>query len=189
MGLLGVGSGLGYFTPIKNCWKYYPDSNGLVFGIIVVGLGLSSSILSPLADFLFVNPEQKGTSEDGYYPADVANNLIKFLYALTIIFASLGTIAFLVTFEYKENSEDTKEKLVTDGEEKKEEDKEKETDDKDKKENKKEENQKKDYSAGELFKIFISGRNLKMLSFCICGLCKLNQIKIISNLFIIIYLF
>ena len=61
MGIFGVGSGFGYFPPIENCWKYYPKSNALIFGICVAGLGLSSSILTPLADFFIVNKNKEKT--------------------------------------------------------------------------------------------------------------------------------
>ena len=73
MGIFGIGSGLGYFPPIENCWKYYPKSNALIFGICVAGLGLSSSILTPLADFFIVNKNKEKTDGDGYYPEEVAN--------------------------------------------------------------------------------------------------------------------
>ena len=59
MGIFGVGSGFGYFPPIENCWKYYPKRNALIFGLCVAGLGLSSSILTPLADFFIVNKKKK----------------------------------------------------------------------------------------------------------------------------------
>ena len=75
MVIFGVGSGFGYFPPIENCWKYYPTNNALIFGICVAGLGLSSSILTPLADYFIVNPEKEGTDEKGYYKKDIADNL------------------------------------------------------------------------------------------------------------------
>ena len=80
MGIFGVGSGFGYFPPIENCWKYYPKSNALIFGICVSSLGLSSSILTPLADFFIVNKKKESTDADGYYPIEVANNLKTYLY-------------------------------------------------------------------------------------------------------------
>ena len=102
MGIFGVGSGFGYFPPIENCWKYYPKRNALIFGLCVAGLGLSSSILTPLADFFIVNKKKESTDNDGYYPEEVANNLKTYLYILTGIYGFLGVSAFLLGFEYKE---------------------------------------------------------------------------------------
>lgn len=169
MGLLGVGSGFGYFTPITNCWKYYPNNNGLVFGIIVAGLGLSSSMLTPLADYFIVNPEGRGTNKEGYYEEDVANNLRKFLYVLTGIFAFLGTIAFFVTFPFEEEQNNLNLKN-----EENEPDKEKgETEGCEEKDSKKDNaNNKQDIDRKDLYKIFFSKKNLIMLGITISGLCK-----------------
>ena len=183
MGIFGVGSGFGYFPPIKNCWKYYPKRNGLIFGICVGGLGLSSSILTPLADYFIVNPNKLGTDEEGYYPKEVANNLKTYLYILTGIYLFLGISALLLTFEYKEEEEhQDDEKLI---EESKEENKKPEENEESKKpeeneenkkpeenEEKEKEKEKKDISGKELFRIFKTKKNLTLLCFCICGLCK-----------------
>ena len=112
MAIFGVGSGFGYFPPIENCWKYYPKSNALIFGICVAGLGLSSSILTPLADYFIVNPNEIGTDEDGYYPKEVADNLKRYLYILTGIYVFLGVSAFLLAFEYQEEENTNDEKLI-----------------------------------------------------------------------------
>ena len=164
MAIFGVGSGFGYFPPIENCWKYYPKSNALIFGICVAGLGLSSSILTPLADYFIVNPNKIGTDEDGYYPKEVADNLKRYLYILTGIYVFLGVSAFLLAFEYQEEENTNDEKLIQ-GE------KEKETEkvEEDKKEESKE---KKNITAAELFRLFKTKKYLMLLSFCICGLCK-----------------
>ena len=157
MGIFGVGSGFGYFPPIENCWKYYPKSNALIFGICVAGLGLSSSILTPLADFFIVNKDKKSTDKDGYYPEDVANNLKTYLYILTGIYVFLGVAAFLLGIEFKEEEEKTDEKLI---EEKK--------DEKIKSSNE----EKKNITFKELLFLFKTKKFLMILSFCICGLCK-----------------
>ena len=177
MGIFGIGSGFGYFPPIKNCWKYYPKSNGLIFGICVAGLGLSSSILTPLADYFVVNPNKKGTDENGYYPKEVADNLKTYLYILTGIYIFLGVSAFLLAFEYTEEKtkEDTK-LIIGDKDEKiiGQEDCEETEETKQDKE-KKEKKEKKDISTKELFRLFKTKKNLMLLSFCICGLCKLEK--------------
>lgn len=177
MGIFGVGSGFGYFPPIENCWKYYPKSNALIFGICVSSLGLSSSILTPLADFFIVNKKKESTDADGYYPIEVANNLKTYLYILTGIYGFLGISAFLLAFEYKneETKDETKliegqneeENIIEDKKEKGSENKEEE-----KEEGKKEIKIKKQISVKELFRLFRTKKYLMILSFCICGLCK-----------------
>ena len=101
----------------------------------------------------------------------------------------MGVSAFFLAFEYneEEHKKEEDEKLITsDGEkgesekkeEKEESDKKDEPKESDKKEEKKDEKkeekyeEKKDISGKELFRLFKTKKNLTMLSFCICGLCK-----------------
>lgn len=111
MGIFGCGNGIGNLSVIKNCWKYLPNNKGLVNGIIIGGLGLSSAVLNPLADFI-VNPNQiPPEKETGFYPKEVTENIPTFLYALIGIFVGLSLCAVSLTFPYevyypKENKED-----------------------------------------------------------------------------------
>jgi len=163
MGIFGVASGFGYFPPIENCWKYYPRSNALIFGICVSSLGLSSSILTPLADFFIVNSNKESTDEDGYYPEEVANNLKTYLYVLTGIYGVLGISAFFLAFEYKEKLEENI-KLI-EGEKG-------DTNNNNKEELEDEIKIKKNITMKELLLLFFTKKYLMLLSFCICGLCK-----------------
>ena len=164
MGIFGVGSGFGYFPPIENCWKYYPKSNALIFGICVAGLGLSSSILTPLADFFIVSKNKEKTDSDGYYPEEVANNLKTYLYILTGIYVFLGVSAFLLAFEFKEENDQKEDaNLIED----------KKDEENNPNEQKIEEvKEKKNISFKELIFLFKTKKFLMILSFCICGLCK-----------------
>lgn len=180
MGLFGVGSGFGYFPPIENCWKYYPKSNALIFGICVAGLGLSSSILTPLADYFIVNPKKEGTDTDGYYPENVANNLKKYLYILTGIYIFLGVSAFLLAFEYEEEEKQNDEKLIEG--EKEEAVGENKEEIKTPNEKTEETKEKKNITGSELFRLFKTKKYLMLLSFCICGLCTFNIIIYIFNI-------
>ena len=131
---------------------------------------MSSSILTPLADFFIVNKNKEKTDGDGYYPEEVANNLKTYLYILTGIYGFLGVSAFLLAFEYKEEKEDNE------NEEK--EEKKLIEDKKDEEENNTNEvkieevKEKKNISVKELFILFKTKKYLMLLSFCICGLCK-----------------
>lgn len=111
MGVFGMGDGLANLSVIKNAWKYYPNRHGLVNGIIIGGLGISSSILNPIADFV-INPKQiKADPKTGLYSKDVANRLPYFLYIMVGIFTVLGLTAIILTFPYKEK--DPEEEVIT----------------------------------------------------------------------------
>ena len=110
MGIFGLGDGLANLSVIKNCWKYFPGHEALINGIIIGGLGLSSAILTPIADYIIINPNHIDTI-DGIYPKVIADHLLNFLYFLSSFFLILGTIAVTFTFKYEDNSyyEDEKE--------------------------------------------------------------------------------
>ena len=108
MCLFGVGNGLGNLTYMKNSWKYFPKSQGLINGIILGGAGISSSILTPLADFFIINPDkEKADEKTGLYPEDVGNRVPKYLIILLIIFSVLGLFSLIFNFPFKEE-DDTK---------------------------------------------------------------------------------
>ena len=147
MGIFGLGDGLANLSVIKNCWKYYPDKLGLVNGIIIGGLGLSSSVLTPIADYLIINPDKKETDKYGIYPKEVSNKLKNYLYFLAILFLILSIVAVSLAFNYQEEDPSKVEKL--DGEQK---------------------NQNK--GSGVLYEAFFSEKNYFLLLFCFCGPCN-----------------
>ena len=104
MGIFGLGDGLANLSVITNCWKYFPNNKALVNGIIIGGLGISSAILTPIADYFIINPDHVEPT-DGIYPKEIADNLLNFLYFLAIFFLFLGAIAITLTFPYKEEYE------------------------------------------------------------------------------------
>ena len=63
MVMFGIGHAISNLAVIKNCWKYFPNNTGLVYGIIVSGAGMCSSIFTPLADFIVINPEKEETDK------------------------------------------------------------------------------------------------------------------------------
>ena len=103
MCLFGVGSGLGNLTYLKNSWKYFPQNQGLVNGIILGGAGISSSILTPLADFLIINPDKESAnSKTGIYSKSVGNRVPKYLVILNVTFLFLGLLSLFITFPFQE---------------------------------------------------------------------------------------
>ena len=151
MCLFGVGSGLGNLTYLRNSWRYFPQSQGLVNGIILGGAGISSSILTPLADFIIINPDQiPANPKTGLYDdEEVANRLPKYLVILCITFLIIGIISLLITFPYQKDNDDEKDESSNE--------KEKEAS---------------IASQTPLTKLFFSMKNLKLFSFCFCGFCK-----------------
>ena len=111
MGVFGLGDGLANLSVIKNGWKYYPDKLGLVNGIILGGLGLSSSVLTPIADYLIINPDKQKTDINGIYPKEVSNKLKNYLYFLSILFFILSIVAVCLTFNYQEEDPSKVEEL------------------------------------------------------------------------------
>lgn len=99
MGIFGCGNGIGNLSVIKNCWKYLPNNKGLVNGIIIGGLGLSSAVLNPLADFM-INPNKIPPESTGFYPKVVTDNIPLFLYSIIGIFVGLSICAVLLTIPY-----------------------------------------------------------------------------------------
>lgn len=151
--MFGVGSGLGNLTYLKNSWKYFPQSQGLVNGIILGGAGLSSSILTPLADFIIINPEKKPANEKTgiYEDEEIANRVPKYIVILCVMFLILGIVSIFMTYPFKEETTEKAEETKPD--------------DKNSPE-----------SQAKLWKLFISPQNLKCLSFCFCGFCKKQYI-------------
>jgi len=55
--LAAIGGGMVYVPPIATAPKWFPDKLGLITGLNVVGLGLGSFIMAPLATSIILNPE------------------------------------------------------------------------------------------------------------------------------------
>ncbi|MFT8356959.1 MAG: OFA family MFS transporter [Bifidobacterium aquikefiri] len=51
-GVMGVGLGIGYLTPVKNLMLWFSKNKGLATGIAVAGFGLSKAIASPIMEYL-----------------------------------------------------------------------------------------------------------------------------------------
>lgn len=152
MCLFGVGSGLGNLTYMKNSWKYFIKSQGLVNGIILGGAGISSSILTPLADFFIINPDKIPANEDTgiYEDEEIANRVPKYIAILCVMFLILGILSIFMTFPYTEGNEEQGETVEEANNVKKE----------------------SPENEARLIDLFLSSKNLKLLSFCFCGFCK-----------------
>ena len=142
MGIFGLGDGLANLSVIKNCWKFFPGHEALINGIIIGGLGISSAILTPIADYIIINPNHIEPIND-IYPKVIANHLLNFLYFLSCFFLVLGTIAVTCTFKYEEDSGEEKEEKVKTGS-----------------------------NLSLLCEGFLTFKNFILGLFCFCGPCK-----------------
>ena len=158
MCLFGVGSGLGNLTYLKNSWKYFPKNQGLVNGIILGGAGISSSILTPLADFLIINPnKEKADGLTGLYSKEVGNSVPKYLVILCITFLALGIFALFITFPFEEEKRDTQNEVIGETAEE---------------EEPKQIKARPGEIEASLKDTFFSLKNFQLFSFCFCGFCK-----------------
>ena len=156
MCLFGIGSGFSNITYIKNSWKYFPKSQGFVNGIILGGAGLSSSILTPLADFFIINPKKESADpETGLYDKKIADRVPSYLKILFITFIILGIVSTIITFPYvdedNETIEENKEEIVN---------------------KKKNLFYNEDAIKASLYQTFFSLINYVLIRFCFCGFCK-----------------
>lgn len=160
MGVFGLGDGLANLSVIKNCWKYFPDNAALVNGIIIGGLGISSAVLTPIADYFIINPDRKEPDDDGIYSEDIANNLLNFLYFLLLLFLVLGFFAVAFTFKFEAEQNSAAYVFGKAGEMEKE------------MNNEENDTEKKEGELRVLCNGFWSWTNLTLSLFCFCGPCK-----------------
>ena len=112
MGLTGFADGFGSLSLIRNCWKFFPTRKGLIHGIILSAVGLNTTFLTILADFVVINPLQLQPNSQGIYPEKVAQNFKSFIKFCFVLFFVLGVVAYASTFEYKEEDDDKSEGFV-----------------------------------------------------------------------------
>ena len=55
----GIGLGLAYVTPVATVSKWFPDKQGLVTGMVVMGFGLGALLMSKLLAPIFLEYFEK----------------------------------------------------------------------------------------------------------------------------------
>ena len=182
MVMFGIGHAISNLAVIKNCWKYFPNNTGLVYGIIVSGAGICSSIFTPLADFFVINPEKEEVDSEGFYPEYIARRLLRYLIIVTGILSIFGVLTIFFTFDKeKENPiSDNGDSLITS--EKKEE------------ENKEQRDSNPDFNKLDnvddkadnkrLWEAFLTHKNMMFIYFCFGSFCKYIYFFIYNNYYI-----
>lgn len=107
---MGIGSGLTNITYMRNCWKFFPQNQGLVNGVVISSSGLVSTLLTILSDFIIINPNKEETT-NGIYPKHVAENVETFIRVVVIILGSFDIIGFILTFDFEKLPETIEEKM------------------------------------------------------------------------------
>ena len=105
--LFGIGTGISNLTYIRNVWKFFPNNQGFIYGIIISSSGIFSTFITILADFFIINPNKENTI-NGIYPKDVANNVQLYIIIISSLIASVDIIGSFLIFDY-ENIPETQE--------------------------------------------------------------------------------
>jgi hypothetical protein len=93
LGIFGLGSGLAHITYMRNCWKYFPNHQGVVNGIIISSSGIVATFLTALANFIVANPKREETF-NGIYPKHVAINISNYSKIVAGILGMTDLIGF-----------------------------------------------------------------------------------------------
>ena len=169
MVMFGIAHAISNLSVIKNVWKYFPNNTGLVYGIIVSGAGMCSSIFTPLADFIVINPEKEKVDDLGFYPEYIAHRLLKYLIIVTGILSIFGALSIFFTFDKKTKKEENIGKINDDNENEDEENKNELIENKNDDENKEKVTP---TSNKRLLEAFTSTKNIMFICFCFGSFCK-----------------
>jgi hypothetical protein len=104
--ICGLCAGIVNVAPIANGWKYFPNSRGLVSGVILMGGGIGSLIFNVISSAI-VNPNNQSASvadpltgrTNVYFATDVSNNVPKMFQILALLFFTFGSIGSFLCME------------------------------------------------------------------------------------------
>lgn len=105
LGIFNIGNSISSLTSIKNCWKFFQNNFGMVFGFILSGSGISSSIFTFLGEYFIFKKfkdEEDIYKNDNYKDKKVDNELKLFLYIVAGVLIIFGILSFIISNEYKE---------------------------------------------------------------------------------------
>jgi len=109
--IYGLGSGLGcgsaYMASIIAAQKWFPQSKGIVTGIIVAGFGLGGLIFTNLQT-LYINPDNEPPSSSGYFGESVYNKVPNLFLYMGLIFAISQTVGCFLAYPAPETTQTPK---------------------------------------------------------------------------------
>lgn len=89
-----------YFPPVRSSWRFFPDSKGIISGLIVSAYGFSGMFLNFIAT-LVINPDRKKAvpvpgSTESYYEKEVVDRVPIYLLGFSIFILCVGTLSTLL---------------------------------------------------------------------------------------------
>lgn len=93
-------------TPLYNAWHYFPESKGLVTGIILCGSGLGSFIFG-LVSTSIVNPDNLKTNSLGVFPEEVSERVPHMIRTMALFWSAIAflTLALFQPMDHEKNLE------------------------------------------------------------------------------------
>ena len=85
----GIGLGLAYVTPVATVSKWFPDKQGLVTGMVVMGFGLGALLMSKLLAPIFLE----------YFEKDLAKTFLAIGITLLVLLPFFANFLYLPTEE------------------------------------------------------------------------------------------
>ena len=95
--IYGLGIGMGYYPILKTTWKYYPEKNGFLTGLILSVFGLCPFIFTSIVDAV-MNPDAKSTNDDGLYNEEIALKMKNFSLIMVIVMGACGILSQILMF-------------------------------------------------------------------------------------------
>ena len=93
-----IPQGLTYMAPVHHAWLFFPNSAGLISGLILAGYGFGALIFDNVSTAL-INPNDDSVDENDWYPPEVNNNFEKMMYVLIVSWAVCIIIGIIMVFE------------------------------------------------------------------------------------------
>ena len=98
----GICNGLTYMVPIQHGWLWFPNSPGLVSGIIIGGFGIGTFVFNLVCTSI-VNPDNI-KAVDGKFPDSVNDKVPHMLTVLTVSCICIVIVALLLIFPGKDTT-------------------------------------------------------------------------------------
>ena len=92
----GITNGLTYMVPMTHGWLWFPNSPGLVSGIIIGGFGIGTFAFGQICTAI-VNPDN-AKSVNGKFPDEVNKQVPKMLLVFTLSMISIVIVSLFLIF-------------------------------------------------------------------------------------------
>ncbi len=91
-----INQGISYMVPVHHGWLWFPESPGLVSGLVIGGFGLGALVFNNVST-LIINPDNlKSTEVD--YDKIISGRFVKMLHYLLLSYALLALLGVALIF-------------------------------------------------------------------------------------------